>query len=70
LPPTVKVAAWIGPVPISSPSRQIWSTTTLKRSLAPTSSLKSMSYLKISSVSVAMLLAVRPCWRAERYSER
>ena len=70
LPPTVKVAACTGPVPISSPSRQIWSTTTLKRSLAPTSSLKSMSYLKISSVSVLMLLPDRPCLRAERNSER
>jgi len=65
----VNVAASTGLVATSSPSRQVCSTTTLKRSLAPTSSLKSMSYLKISSVSVLIAFALRPCLRAERYSD-
>ena len=43
--------------------------TALKRSLEPTSELKSMSYLKISSVSVVMLLPLMPSLRAEWNSD-
>ena len=66
--PVVKVAARILPVPIRSPSRQVSSTTALKRSPGCTS-LKSMSYLKISSVITAMAAGLSPALRPAAYSE-
>src|SRR3546814_3793347 len=69
-PCAVNVAARIGPLLIISPSRQVCSTTTEKRSLAATSVLKLMSYLKISSVMLRMLLPDSPSLRAEWNSER
>src|SRR3546814_2045936 len=62
-PCAVNVAARIGPLLIISPSRQVCSTTTEKRSLAATSVSKLMSYLKISSVMLRMLLPDSPSLR-------
>src|SRR5690606_867470 len=69
LPPVVKLAARMRPPPMRSPSRQTSSTTALKRSPGCTS-LKSMSYLKMSSVMTAIEAGLRPALRPAAYSER
>ncbi len=65
MPPVLKVAARILLVSMRSPSRQVSSMTTLKRSPGCTSLEKSMSYLKISSVIVLMAEGDRPALSAE-----
>ncbi|MNN30163.1 hypothetical protein D3C81_1438030 [compost metagenome] len=64
LPPVVNVAASTLLVSMRSPSRQVSSITTLKRSPCFRSLEKSMSYLKMSSVIVAMAEGDRPALRA------